>query len=81
MLLTSIVTEVRILYHFKINILASSIAKSPAQPTNNAQQTVIQRDSLELGQELGVGEFGSVLKGVWTNPAGEKVNTSCLLLD
>ena len=37
-------------------------------------QTVIQSDSLEMGQELGLGEFGSVLKGVWTSPQGEKVS-------
>ncbi|XP_066920050.1 tyrosine-protein kinase HTK16-like [Clytia hemisphaerica] len=51
-------------------------AKSPAQQSNNAQQTVIQKDSLELGQELGVGEFGSVLKGVWKSPSGEKISVA-----
>lgn len=29
--------------------------------------------SLELGAELGQGEFGSVLKGIWTDPKGNKV--------
>ena len=37
------------------------------------QQTLIVRQSLELGTELGQGEFGSVLKGVWTDPKGNKV--------
>ena len=38
-----------------------------------SQQTLITRQSLELGAELGQGEFGSVLKGVWTDPKGNKV--------
>ena len=38
-----------------------------------SQQTLIMRQSLELGAELGQGEFGSVLKGVWTDPKGKKV--------
>ena len=42
---------------------------------SNPQQTVIPREALDLGKELGVGEFGSVLKGVWSNPDGEKVLT------
>jgi len=39
----------------------------------NKQQTIINRDSLELGKELGQGEFGSVLMGVWVDPVGERV--------
>ena len=46
--------------------------KSP-QTAKTAQQTLINRDSLELGPELGQGEFGSVLKGIWRNPKGTKV--------
>lgn len=38
-----------------------------------SQQTLIVGQSLELGAELGQGEFGSVLKGVWTDPKGNKV--------
>ena len=34
----------------------------------------IKRETLVLGRELGQGEFGSVLMGVWTNPTGEKVS-------
>lgn len=41
--------------------------------TTQSQQTLITRQSLELGAELGQGEFGSVLKGVWTDPKGNKV--------
>lgn len=44
-----------------------------AKPQSSVQQTMIPRESLELAQELGVGEFGSVLKGVWTSPDGERV--------
>ncbi|XP_065056009.1 tyrosine-protein kinase HTK16-like [Rhopilema esculentum] len=40
------------------------------------QQTIITRDSLELGKELGQGEFGSVLMGVWINPNGERVSVA-----
>jgi len=39
---------------------------------------LITRQSLELGAELGQGEFGSVLKGVWTDPKGNKVNRDFL---
>ena len=46
-----------------------SMAGYPVQ----SQQTLIMRQSLELGAELGQGEFGSVLKGVWTDPKGKKV--------
>lgn len=38
-----------------------------------SQQTLITGQSLELGAELGQGEFGSVLKGLWTDPKGKKV--------
>ena len=38
-----------------------------------SQQTIINRDSLELGKELGQGEFGSVLMGVWIDPVGKRV--------
>lgn len=37
------------------------------------QSTLIMKQSLELGAELGQGEFGSVLKGIWTDPKGNKV--------
>nr|CAB3267847.1 tyrosine-protein kinase HTK16-like [Phallusia mammillata] len=33
----------------------------------------IEPSSIVLGRELGQGEFGSVLMGVWTNPLGKKV--------
>ncbi|XP_031568891.1 tyrosine-protein kinase HTK16-like [Actinia tenebrosa] len=42
--------------------------KSP-MPT---QHTLINREDLELGSELGQGEFGSVLRGVWKDPKGKK---------
>ena len=40
------------------------------------QSTLIMKQSLELGAELGQGEFGSVLKGIWTDPKGNKVRRS-----
>ncbi len=43
-----------------------------------SQQTLIFRQSLELGTELGQGEFGSVLKGVWTDPKGNKVKRNAV---
>ena len=46
-----------------------------------SQQTLIMRQSLELGAELGQGEFGSVLKGVWTDPKGKKVWCCVLSFD
>ena len=33
----------------------------------------IKEESIKLGQELGQGEFGSVLKGVYTGSKGVKV--------
>lgn len=44
-----------------------------SQAPMQSQQTLITRQSLELGAELGQGEFGSVLKGVWTDAKGNKV--------
>ena len=46
-----------------------------------SQQTLITSESLELGAELGQGEFGSVLKGVWTDPKGGKVTRAASLLN
>lgn len=48
-------------------------AKTKVKSQGSMQQTVIPRESLQLGKELGLGEFGSVLKGVWTSNTGEKV--------
>ena len=42
-------------------------------------QTIINRNELEEGAELGQGEFGSVLRGVWSNPNGNAVNI-CILI-
>lgn len=50
--------------------------KPVAKPQSSVQQTMIPRESLELAQELGVGEFGSVLKGVWTSPDGERISVA-----
>uniref|UniRef100_F6SGK0 Tyrosine-protein kinase n=1 Tax=Ciona intestinalis TaxID=7719 RepID=F6SGK0_CIOIN len=34
---------------------------------------IIKPEHVVLGRELGQGEFGSVLNGVWTNPAGKQI--------
>lgn len=51
----------------------SSIPTLPHGNPKQFGQTLITRDSLELGPELGQGEFGSVLKGIWTDPKGDKI--------
>lgn len=54
----------------------------PKTPDSSAERSVsppqahISRESLELGSEIGVGEFGSVLKGVWASPSGKKVDVA-----
>ena len=53
----------------RLLIISSLFFSAPTQ----SQQTLITRQSLELGAELGQGEFGSVLKGVWRDPKGNKV--------
>lgn len=47
----------------------------------SAQHTLINRQDLELGSELGQGEFGSVLRGVWKDPRGNKVKCPVLSLN
>ncbi len=32
--------------------------------------------SIQMAYEIGQGEYGSVLKGTWTSPAGAKVITA-----
>lgn len=51
----------------------SSIPTLPHGNPKQFGQTLITRESLELGPELGQGEFGSVLKGIWTDPKGDKI--------
>ena len=46
-----------------------------AQEDESKPQTIINLNELEKGAELGQGEFGSVLRGVWTNPNGPAVST------
>lgn len=40
----------------------------------------IDSTSLSVGDTLGVGEFGAVLKGVWLSPAGDQVARQTALL-
>lgn len=46
-----------------------------AKEDESKPQTIINLSELEKGAELGQGEFGSVLRGVWTNPSGPAVST------
>lgn len=42
---------------------------------------IIPADAIVINKELGVGEFGVVQQGVWTNEEGERVSdyiTQCL---
>lgn len=43
---------------------------------SDATPLMINTKDLELGAELGAGEFGAVLRGVWTRPDGAKVNVA-----
>ncbi|KAI8510373.1 Tyrosine-protein kinase htk16 [Branchiostoma belcheri] len=45
----------------------------PKKDGPDKTQKLIPRESLQLGRELGQGEFGSVLMGVWTNPDGREI--------
>ena len=40
---------------------------------------IIPADAIVINKELGVGEFGVVQQGVWTNEEGERVSLSLLL--
>ena len=44
------------------------------QQPEQKPQTIISKNELELGAELGQGEFGSVLRGVWRNTSGKAVS-------
>eukprot|EP00794_Sanderia_malayensis_P011308 gene11308-12490_t len=61
------------------NKCSSWKAENPALPPrpkgkeDSNQQTIISRDALQLGKELGQGEFGSVLMGTWISPSHEKI--------
>ena len=46
---------------------------SPPWSKGPVELKEIERENLAVGRELGQGEFGSVLMGVWSNPNGEKV--------
>ena len=45
------------------------------------QMVAIKEDSIKLGQELGQGEFGSVLKGIYTDNKGVKVSPFFVVRD
>lgn len=50
--------------------------KSDQTMKNNAQQNIILKESISFGKELGVGEFGSVIKGIWLSPGGKEINVA-----
>ena len=60
-------------YYIDFRVCFTDILFFDSGADENKQQTIINRDSLELGKELGQGEFGSVLMGVWVDPVGERV--------
>lgn len=48
----------------------------PFPGTNSNKESggrIIKREMLKLGRELGMGEFGSVLMGEWTDPSGRSI--------
>jgi len=61
--------------------------KEPVQtPTSGFPQVqaLIDVKDIKLGEELGEGEFGSVLRGTWRSPEGETLAVShvhCLQSD
>ncbi len=56
--------------------LASASGLNFAKPSNkNKKPPVIDSSSIILGRELGQGEFGSVLMGVWRNENDKSVSS------
>ena len=47
----------------------------PKDMKDTYQMVAIKEDSLHLGEELGQGEFGSVLRGTYRSPDGKRVST------
>lgn len=50
--------------------------KRPSTRVHNKH--IIPADSITINKELGVGEFGVVQQGVWTNE-GDRVSLKCVL--
>ena len=74
MILTVEICEERRNLFLMICIFQSS---EPASPVRQGLRE-IDADNVVMGRELGQGEFGSVLMGVWTNPEGKKVSYELL---
>jgi len=54
--------------------------KEPVQASSGFPQVqaLIDVKDIKLGEELGEGEFGSVLRGTWQSPEGESLAVSYL---
>ena len=59
----------------KFNRPPPPLPVGPQEDESNLQ-TIINLSELEKCAELGQGEFGSVLRGVWRNPNGAAVSIS-----
>uniref|UniRef100_A0A6A7G0H4 Tyrosine-protein kinase n=2 Tax=Hirondellea gigas TaxID=1518452 RepID=A0A6A7G0H4_9CRUS len=58
--------------------VAPSSSQGPVTPTLDGDKTSeicghIEMNSLSVGETLGTGEFGAVLRGVWVSPAGDQI--------
>ena len=63
-----------------------SISPCPSLPTSLSRLSMkgnktkeifgsIEAESLKVGNQLGIGEFGSVLDGIWNSPSGDQVTS------
>lgn len=63
------------------NLSISSSGESSSSPTMDGNRTdeifgEIDINHLTLGECMGNGEFGSVLKGIWQSPSGDKIHVA-----
>ncbi|KAI0237441.1 Tyrosine-protein kinase HTK16 [Lamellibrachia satsuma] len=56
-------------------------SKSWLLPEQLPQERVLEPASVELGHELGQGEFGAVFKGIWTTVDGQKMEVAIKTLN
>ena len=55
--------------------------QSPAPAAvSSSNPALIDRAAVVFESELGQGEFGSVMKGLWTNPEGQTVCTCVMYI-
>ncbi|MPC22830.1 Tyrosine-protein kinase HTK16 [Portunus trituberculatus] len=61
------------------NLSISNSGESSSSPTMDGNRTdeifgEIDINHLSIGECLGIGEFGSVLRGIWLSPSGDKID-------